>query len=99
MKWQADQRAGFFGWDVPTRKGVAPQPRVFGRVDIDEAMAAVGDIIEAWRRCVAWPEAAPFSGGVLDSWPARMADGLAVCRAEFEAVMAYHRHEEARRHG
>lgn len=99
MKWEADQRSGWFGWTAPARKGEAPQPRHVAAVDIDEALAAVGDILDAWRACVAWPDAPPFSGGVLDSWPARMAEGLAVCRAEFEAVMMYRRHLEVSAHG
>ncbi len=99
MKWQADQRSGFFGWSPPCRKGEAPQPRFSAVVDIDEALAAVGDIINAWRQCLAWPDAPPFSGGILDAWPARMAEGLAECRGEFEAVMAYRRSMEAQSNG
>ena len=99
MKWEADQRSGFFGWSPPRRKGEAPQPRFFAVVDLEAALASVGDIIDAWVATRAWPDAPPFSGGILDAWPARLTQGLAICREEFDAVMAYHRHQEVKAHG
>lgn len=97
MTWEAHQRLGFFGFTVKAGSKAPPQPRHLAVVNIDEALASVGDILDAWRRWVAWPESPPWSGGVLDSWPARMAEGLAICRAEFEAVLAYQRSQEVSR--
>lgn len=84
MRWEADQRAGLFG----VTAGSPPQPRWRGRVDLDEAGRAVGDILERWWACLSWPAVPPYSGGVLDAWPARMAEGLSLCRQEWAAVQA-----------
>lgn len=96
--WQAHQRQGFFGWTV---QAPSPQPRWASVVDIADACEAVADILEAFWSTVRWPNAPPFSGGVLDAWPHRMAEGLALAREEWAAVTAYARHEaqakEARR--
>ncbi len=60
-----------------------------GRVDIEEALLDAGPIIEAFWH-VARNEGAPaWSGGVLDSWPAVLAEGLPVCREETQAVRDY----------
>lgn len=88
---------GFFGLTAPMEKGKAPQPRWLGVVDIDEAHEEVADILEVWRATSRWGEAAPFSGGVWDAWPQRLAQGLAFLRGELQAVVAYLRHEEANR--
>ena len=85
MKWEAHQASGFFGLD--TGNAGASVPRYTSRVDITQALAEVDDVLEVWAATATWGEAAPpFSGGVWDSWPARMAQGLAVCRAEMNAV-------------
>lgn len=84
MKWLADQRAGYFGW-TPSLEG-PPQFRHRARVDLDAAKSAVGDILGRFWTVLDWPSAPPFSGGVLDAWPSRLADGLAVCRKEWAAI-------------
>lgn len=60
-------------------------------VDLNEAAEAVADILEAWRVMLAWPDAAPFSGGVLDAWPQRLTEGLGEARREWAAVLEYQR--------
>ena len=83
---------GFFGFTTQPFKDGKPQPaqpRWRGKVDIDEAYEAVRDVLEVWRSVMQWPEAAPFSGGVWDSWPQRLAQGVAFLRMESKAVQAY----------
>lgn len=74
----------------------APQFRWEAVVDIDEAHEAVADVLEVWRATSRWGEAQPFTGGVWDAWPQRLAQGLAFLRGEMQAVVAYLRHEEER---
>jgi hypothetical protein len=57
-------------------------------LDIDEALDASEEVLARFWSTLAWPEQAPFSGGVLDAWPARLTDGLALCRSEWAAVKA-----------
>ncbi len=83
--WEAHQRMGFFGW---TPDGAGPlQMRWQARVDLERARRQVADITQRWWAMMAW-DAPPFSGGVLDAWPARLADGLAVCKSEWAAIQA-----------
>ena len=97
MKWESDQKLGegVIGWVPPKRKGESEQPRWTQRVDINEAMADshVAAILERW-----WDarlhEAPAYGGGVLDSWPALMADGLALCRIEETAIDDFRRWKE-----
>jgi hypothetical protein len=42
-----------------------------------------------------WPELPPFTGGVLDAWPAREADGLAFAKREWALVQSYLKSLEA----
>ena len=79
--------------------GLSPQPRHKTRLDPLEAVAAVQDILEVWHRVSQWPDAQPISGGVWDAWPARLADGLAICRDEAAAVRSYLVHESEAQHG
>lgn len=88
---------GYFGWTVQARG--APQFRHKGVVDVDEAFEAGREILDAWLACQDWPEAPPFSGGVLDSWPARLSDGIALCRREWAAVQAYLKSEREAQRG
>jgi hypothetical protein len=53
----------------------------------------VADIVAVWRSTSQWVDAPPFSGGVWDSWPKRIADGLAFMRSEAAVVKAYLRQE------
>lgn len=89
----------FFGFTAPTaeqaKKKQAPQPRHRGRVDLEDAHREVADVLAVWRQVSLWPDAAPFDGGVWDSWPQRLAQGVAFLKAESAAVLAYLRHEEA----
>lgn len=68
-------------------------------MDIDEALAdrQVAAVLERWWSA-RMHEAPAYSGGVLDTWPAVMVDGLAVCRAEEQAIDDFARWEE-RQHG
>ena len=80
----------------PKRKGEAAQPRwTRARVDIEEALAdpAVDLVLERWDASK-HHEAPPFSGGVLDAWPALMVDGLAICRQEETAIGDWLSHEK-----
>lgn len=88
--WLAHQRQGFFGW---TLGEALPQPRWFRRIDINRACAHVADVLDAFWAAAQWEGAPPYSGGVLDAWPARMADGLAVARQEWATVQAFRRYE------
>jgi hypothetical protein len=63
------------------------------QVDIDEAHAEVGDILDAWRATTRWGDAPPFSGGVWD-WPHRLTQGLVFLKHEMQAVTAYLKHQE-----
>lgn len=93
---------GFFGYTAQA-KG-APQPRWKSRrsqdgapdaafvaacASIESAIVAVTDVLAVWREVAQWPDAQPFTGGVFDAWPHRLARGLAVCRAEAQAVRDY----------
>lgn len=88
---------GFFG--LTTGSKGSPQPRWKATVDIDEAHLEVRDILEVWRTTSLWPDAPAFSGGVWDSWPKRLAEGLAFLKAEAAVVMAYLRYEEEKPRG
>lgn len=88
MRWLAHQAHGFFGFSP----GETPQPRWHGTMDIEEAFTAAGDVREAFFRWMSWPDSPPLSGGVLDAWPARLAEGLAFARREWKCVQAYVSH-------
>lgn len=64
-------------------------------VDVDEAHAAVADVLAVWREVSRWPDAAPFTGGVFDDWPRRLSQGIAFLKGESAAVVAYLRHLES----
>lgn len=77
---------GWFGWTAAFE--APPQLRWEARVDLGVALPAVRDVLQRWWTVLQWPSAPPFSGGVLDAWPARIADGLVICRQEWAAVQA-----------
>jgi hypothetical protein len=84
------------GWNAPRAKGQTEQPRWRGKLDhIDEALRhrQVVDVLSVW-----WTarlhEAPAYSGGVVDAWPVMMAEGLAICRAEEEAIDRFQRWQE-----
>lgn len=56
----------------------------------------VADVLAVWREVSRWPDSPPFAGGVYDSWPRRIAQGIAFLRAESAAISAYLRHLEAK---
>ncbi len=57
-------------------------------MNLDAALSSSGDILTRWWAMLSWPGVPPYSGGVLDSWPSRVAEGLALCRVEWQAVQA-----------
>lgn len=64
-------------------------------MSIDAALSEpkVRDVLDCWTSA-RMHEAPAFSGGVVDAWPALMVDGLAVCRAEEDAIDDWRRHLE-----
>jgi len=94
-RWQADQRAGFFGYTARTGK-VSPQPLRTTKVDIDEALASVADDLGLWMHAED-SGAPPFSGGVLDAWPARYVSIFEICRQEDRLVTAFLQSERGSR--
>lgn len=62
-------------------------------LDLDAAFEEVDDVLQAFLTMRKWQGQAPFSGGVLDAWPARGADGLAFAAAEWRVVQAYVRQQ------
>lgn len=67
-------------------------------MDIDEAFgdSQTSAVLEAWVTVRAYEHAPAFSGGVLDAWPALMADGLAACASEESAIRDFMRWKEQR---
>lgn len=89
---------GYFGFTTQRpKKGVkqAPQYRWGGVVDIDEAFHQVADVLEVWRAVSRWPDSPPFTGGVYDEWPSRLAQGISFLRSESQAVVSYLMHLES----
>jgi len=98
VTWEAHLRAGFFGWTADE----TPQPRwqVPEGVDVVGGEEEVRDVLEAWWRWLPWEDVAPPFTGAVEEWPARCADGLAVCRREWAAIQHHLQHlwhEEQRR--
>lgn len=87
MKWDADQRTGFFGYTVGTSG--AAQPRWMARVDIGHAVEAMAREVRLLRLTYELGGAQAFSGGVMDSWPAWALDALRVGREETRALDLY----------
>jgi len=79
---------GWFGFTV-TAGDAPPQPRHRAVVNIDEAHASVADVLTVWRSTSLFPDAPAFTGGVFDAWPHRIAQGLALLRAESQALQMY----------
>lgn len=97
MKWSADQREGYLGWEPSEQKGLPEQPRwVKAQVDIDEALAdtQVCAVLDAWESARMFEGVPAYSGGLLDTWPALMVDGLAICRQEETAIGDFVRWKE-----
>lgn len=71
------------------------------RIDIDEALAdeQTNLVLSLWADARHHADAPPFSGGVLDAWPALAVDGFAVCRQEDQAIDDYLRHLEQKEGG
>ena len=92
---------GVVGWTAPTKKGQAEQVRNFGQVDIEEALAdpIVRGVLERWFDARQYfPDGAPpYSGGVLDSWPAIDVDSFAICYGEEQAIDAFLKFREETR--
>jgi hypothetical protein len=122
VTWEHHLGNGFFGinglagmrWGEEV-KGAPPEEQARRsaafktvREDFAHAFDEVQDVIDAFFRTLSFPESQPFSGGVLDAWPARMVDGLGLARREWQAIQMHHsnlareqqrREEEAKRHG
>ncbi len=45
--------------------------------------------MQVWFASQQHPEVAPFTGGLLDGWPAWAVDALAVCRIEVGRIRRY----------
>jgi hypothetical protein len=60
------------------------------KVDLDEALRESREVLNLWW-VARQHEAPPLSGGVLDAWPAWLAEALAVCRDEESAVTLFER--------
>jgi len=98
VKWELDQSDGYLGWSPPKKGQPGEQPRwLRAFVDIEEIFAEpqTSAVLEAWHTAKLWSPAPPFSGGVLDAWPAVMVDGLAICRDEARAIAEYLHWKEA----
>jgi hypothetical protein len=63
---------------------------------VDAAHTELADVLAVWREVSRWPDSPPFTGGVFDDWPRRLAQGIAFLRGESAAVVAYLRHLEAK---
>lgn len=88
MKWEADQRIGFYGY-TPRRAPHAAQPLHRGKVDIEEALASAEPVLSLWFKARRLPEVPAFEGGLLDGWPAWAVDAFGIVRQEEAAVTAY----------
>lgn len=76
------------------KKPDPPQYRWKGVVDVDAAHLEVADVLAVWREVSQWPDSQPFTGGVFDAWPRRLAQGISFLRSESAAVFAYLTHLE-----
>ena len=52
--------------------------------------------MDLWTQTQKYPEAPPFSGGVLDAWPAEAVDAIAIAREETATLIDFLRGERAR---
>jgi len=91
--WEAHQSMGFFGWTPSPKPEGTPTARWKGVVDLEAAYVWVADVFAVWRVVCGHPESPPFAGGVWDDWPARLAEGVATCRAEWATVLDVIRRE------
>lgn len=89
MKWEADQRSGFIGWEAPEKAGHAPQPLHRGVVDIDAAFRRCRHELDLFAEARKHPDAPAFTGGVVDSWPAWAVDALAIGREEEVSIRGF----------
>lgn len=62
-------------------------------LELDAAFREVDDVLQAFLATRNHPGAPAYSGGVLDAWPARGADGLAFAATEWRMVQAYVRQQ------
>lgn len=58
-------------------------------VDMPRAVAFSRPALDIWGEARKHPDSPPFSGGVLDAWPAWAVDAMAICRNEEEAIRQY----------
>lgn len=97
MTWESHLSHGFFGFSSGggrmrwVEKG---REAAFATVrdELGHAFNEVQDVIDAFFQTLDFPESPAFTGGLLDSWPARMVEGLGVARREWTAVQSHHAH-------
>lgn len=82
---------GFFGWTPPREKGAAAQPRWlkgkhFEELELDEALRDSSEVLRRFCLTEAHPGVPAYSGGLLDAWPAKDAQGFAHAKAELEVI-------------
>lgn len=73
------------------------QPKYRGIIDIDEAVRESSRVMEFWRLSRMNRSVPLFSGGLFDSWPAYVVDGLAIANAEFDCISEVVRGESSLR--
>ncbi len=106
MKWEADQKSGYLGWEARYRKTKvdgrdvwtddAAQPlHTNARLDLHQALHESRDLMNLWFAAQQHPEVPAFAGGLLDGWPSYAADALGICRRELAAIHRL-RDQEAR---
>lgn len=66
------------------------------KVDPAHAIAVTADLRRQWYEARQFPNCPPFTGGVLDSWPAIAVDGFAVLNDEMVLINAHIREEAER---
>jgi hypothetical protein len=62
-------------------------------VSLEAALEYSMGALDTWRRSMAHQGVPLYSGGLLDSWPAKVVEEQAVLRAEWEAVKFYQQAE------
>lgn len=63
-------------------------------MNINAAKRETAELVDLWLSARQHPDSPPFSGGVLDSWPDRLAQAIAVMNIEDDAVRALLQYEE-----
>lgn len=75
------------------RAQVPLQPRWREVVDLEAARRAVAYEMYLYRTSQALPSVLPYTGGLLDAWPATLVDAWAVLTREHDVVNGAWRHD------